>query len=294
MQFNNLANSSSSAPIRPQQVLRADGNLNYLDFIRTLEYIWDEEHPDVRFGPTQDKNFEKLPCITYSLQARRPLVNEPKAKYRETVEDANGDLYWITGQRFENVVVFKAYSKDPKVAELLIETFEDFMDTHTGTLKRLGVSELVYARRIPDDDETRRGDDLSVRGVAYAVTLERVKQTKIDRIEQLVIRVKTYLEESGYMLTAVGDSEAYTVLDHPWEVGDYVAIRTRKGYDMPSGLKPDWIYQIYSANDNTIYLVDLAGTTVSSGSSGTARIEKFDYYYADAELVDTYSATPSH
>ncbi|HJS83593.1 MAG TPA: hypothetical protein VJ742_12240 [Nitrososphaera sp.] len=171
--------------------LRAKGNLSYLEFIRQLESVWSDGHPDVPFFAMTGQQYAKYPCIVYHLQLRKTHPSEPKARYREEIfSDDPKTIYIVAGQRFQNVINFTAISENPLEAEELIESFEDFMFEFTPVFKELGVSELIYARRLPDAEENRSGQDVCKRTVAYLVTTEKVIQTTMDRWEKILIRAR--------------------------------------------------------------------------------------------------------
>ena len=122
MRFEYGVPGEIDAPIRNWAPLRASGSMRYLDFIRSVKNLWEEGHPDVPIFPTQGKNFARYPCIVYSLQMRKTHQVEPKARIRDTLEDDDGQLYKITAQRFDNVVLFTAITENEPE---LCETFRD-------------------------------------------------------------------------------------------------------------------------------------------------------------------------
>lgn len=174
---------------------RAEGNLSYLQFIALVEYLWEKSHPDIPVVPTQSPKDLNLPVIVYGLEIRRAMVNEPKMRLREEVINDGGQSYLIHGQRFENIVTFSVVETDPKMADEIIEVFEDFMLEFTPVFKRLGVSEFVYARRTPDNEPFAGGEDLVKRTVAYKLTTEKIRLTPVDLIERILIDLRIYLAE---------------------------------------------------------------------------------------------------
>jgi len=81
----------------------------------------------------------------------------------------------------------------PEVAEKIIETFEDFMLEYTPVFKRLGASELVYARRLSDSEENRDATDVNKRTVTYMLTTEKLIGMEVGTIEKIVIDVRRYM-----------------------------------------------------------------------------------------------------
>ena len=79
------------------------------------------------------------------------------------------------------------------MAEKLIEIFEDFMLEYTPVFKRLGASELVYARRLSDSEENRDATDVNKRTVTYMLTTEKLIGMEVGRIEQIALDVRRYM-----------------------------------------------------------------------------------------------------
>lgn len=183
----------------PKARLKAEGNLTYLDFIRTLEVLWYESHPDIPFYGTGLSKLPKYPAIVYSLDSRVTFQGEPKPRLREIPDtDPNGPAVLVSGQRFVNIIRFTAIDEvDPngtQVVEELIEAFEEFMQEYLPVLKKLGASEIRYSRRLPDHEVPRSGEDVVTRAVTYSVVTERITRVSIDRLEHLLVRARTFSE----------------------------------------------------------------------------------------------------
>lgn len=180
------------------QHMRADGNLSYLDFIRVVERVWTGAHPNIPIYAMGTNSFAKYPCIVYSLEMRRPHPDEPKKRRREEIPThKDEEAIIIDAQRFQNLVTFTVFTEqDPQVAEELIEVFEDFMMEFTPLYKRLGISEFVYSRRMPDSGENRQGIDVITRTIAYLVTTEKVIKTSLWKINDIYIDVRRFLEDA--------------------------------------------------------------------------------------------------
>lgn len=177
-------------------MLRAKGNLNYLQFIDLLKKIWTEAHPKIPIVTSGADDPAMYPCIVYSLQLRKTHPNEPKMRYREAKNNQD-DAYVIGGQRFQNIIYFQAVGEAQNVdaVEHLIEVFEDFMMEFTPVFKELGVSELVYARRLSDTEQQRPGANTVARTVSYMVTTEKVVSTRYERLKEIVITARIWLDE---------------------------------------------------------------------------------------------------
>lgn len=168
----------SNVPKRP---LRASGNLSYLDFIRMVEQVWAEAHPDVPLIAAGLPVDSKYPCIIYSISNRVTHPGEPKPRQAEQpirYDDDATDVLIIYRQRFVNFVKFEAVGKveqnGAQIVEELIELFEDFMLTYTGVFRERGLSEMTYERRMPDDEQSRPGEGVVTRAVIFRVTTEKI------------------------------------------------------------------------------------------------------------------------
>jgi len=179
----------------PVNHLRSRGNLTYLEFIRLVRHIWEDAHPDIPIMATSDDKLARYPVIVYGIEMRQTHTSDPKLRKRETIE-YDGDNYVVMGQRFNNIISFTVITEGkPELAEEIIEVFESFMMEFTPIFKELGVSEIVYARRLPDTEQNRMGPGVTRRAVTYMVTLEKVFATSEDRLEQVSIDARTFLEE---------------------------------------------------------------------------------------------------
>lgn len=183
--------------------LQAQGNLTYIEFIAAVKALWENAYPNIKIKPVQSGDYAEYPVIAYGLELRRAHSVEPKPRSR--ISPAKDVV--IFGQRFQNIVSFTVITKatsgelkgssdrysGPEVAEKIIETFEDFMLEHTPVFKRLGASELVYARRLSDSEENRDAADVNKRTVTYMLTTEKLIGMEVQTIEKIAIDVRRYM-----------------------------------------------------------------------------------------------------
>ena len=178
--------------------LRAKGNLGYITFLQLLQKMWTDAHPDIPLVAEGGKQFPEYPIISYRLDNRKPIQNEPKPRYREEIFNAPGESnLLIAGQRFQNLVTFTVYSNDnPYLAEEIVEVFENFMFQFTPVFKALGLSDILYARRLPDTDGSRgKGLGIVERSVSYLITIEKVIVMKKPQLEQVIIDARTFIND---------------------------------------------------------------------------------------------------
>lgn len=183
--------------LRKSHHLRAEGNLQYLDFIRLVEEMWKQSHPGIPFSAMGGQQHAKYPCIVYSLKLRKTMEQEPKPRReREQIFDTDNRRIIISSQRFQNIIAFTAISEnDPRLAEELIEAFEDFMFEYIPVFKRLGLSDIFYSRRLADSDENRNSEDICKRTVTYLIITEKVFQTDVEKINEIAINIRRYFEQ---------------------------------------------------------------------------------------------------
>lgn len=242
----------------PRDFMRARGSMTYMQFIRLVQNLWAEGHPDIPIFPTAGDQPAKYPCIVYGLELRQTHSNEPKMRLRELVFDEDDKAYKISAQRFNNVVSFTVITEtDPVLAEEIVEAFEVFMGEMTPVFKELGVSEFAYSRRYADSEQSRPGEGVVRRKVAYLVVLERVTALKKDTLEEIIVRARiardTVINTEPRYSTVDGQpppfyiteedltEEPNPVITAPYtafQIYDRVYIAPYYGQLLPPGLQP--------------------------------------------------------
>lgn len=274
--YFDMPKNEIAAPLRDWDRLRAQGNLTYLEFIALVKELWERAHPDIPIHPTRGKQFAVYPCIVYGLESRSTATNESKARHREFKEDENNNVYRIKGQRFLNLVSFTAVTRnEPELAENIMETFELFMGEITPVIKLLGVSELIYGRRLSDTDQNRDNDDVCTRAVVYQVFTEHVTQTKEEVLKEIIIQARTFIEEFRNIFTAQAGDDFITVQSHALPSGAEVQVLEpvpEDGGFLPAGLHAGWRYRVLATDGNKIYLETLTGDPVSITEDGVGRL----------------------
>jgi len=313
--------------------LRADGNLDYRQFITLVKNLWKEVHPDIPIRPVQSQQYSKYPVIVYGLELRKPMNAEPKKRFRTLQHQVDEEHHLrITAQRFDNVVTFTVITENnPDMCEAIIETFEDFMAEYTPVFKQYGVSEFLYVRRLPDRENTRPDEDVEERSVAYQVTLEKIIVTELDKLNEIVIRATTQWNRHWYGVefwafhpdddpdaTPSNDTDTtladyLTTYNHPYMVGDLIVLRPPNRFqdpqanipdleftipdNLPRGLFADYLYQIYEVTRDTIKIQRVDGEPVPIFSQGMGIIAGASDTSAlvHAEYIDEFqTATPNY
>lgn len=196
MQFNYA--SEEYPALDKSAHLRADGNLQYLQLIDLIGYLWEKGHPDVKFVPAaaeglsdSDKGY-----IVYGLEARSTTKDFAKARMTEIIRDTEtGKDIEVWVQSFDNFISFAAVHRNPRIAEEIIEAFEDFMIESTGVFKKVGLADMFYSRRYPDREDARISRDMCVRTVVYRAMIQKVRRVEHERIEEIIIDARVQLSK---------------------------------------------------------------------------------------------------
>lgn len=215
--------------------LKARGNLSYQDFLRLLEKLWTDAHPGIPIIANANKSFGQYPVIVYRLDLRKPHPSEPKPRYREELKNLdNNTVAIIAAQRFQSIITFTVITQqDPHIAETLIEIFEDFMLEFQPVFKELGVSELLYVRRLPDSADSRPGEGIVSRSVSYLLTTEKHTITYVEKLEKVIINARTFLEDTSQIFIADPANNTINVRGASFKIGDRVFIKSRPGISLP-------------------------------------------------------------
>lgn len=307
----------ASFAMRLPPPLRARGNLNYIQFITLVRHLWEDGHPDIPMRPVQSSKYAKYPVIVYGLQNRTPFQTEAKKKFRE-IQHREEDNLITHAQRFNNIIIFTVITENnPEMCEAVIETFEDFMHECTGFFKELGVSDMFYVRRLPDRDQTRSDEDVDERAVAYNVILEKLYVQPVDKIKEIVIKSRVWLDQywqvgvEFWIFRNLDDEFVFYAPNHVFKFGDIIKLlppssnqdnyaegesSTIINHDTPDGLSINCAYQIVNVELDYITIKNLNGSDVNIFSSGMGILSGVENIYTiPAEIEDNFqSATPSH
>jgi len=242
-----FGHTDSYTKLRFAEPLQSEGNLSYLEFISTVESLWEKSFPNfpIKSSSPSDPSFtwfnpnyvdpstgqvtgrmEDTPAIiTYSLELRKAHSVEPKPRMRQIT---SGNIY-IYGQRFQNVIAFHALAPtgnrlgsnqnercddqdNAYLVESLIETFEDFMMEFTPIFKRIGASELIYSRRLADSEVNRESKDIHKRTVTYMLTTEKTFAARAETIEKIAVDLRTAMAyESELLVEATPNYENISI-----------------------------------------------------------------------------------
>lgn len=194
--YDNVTQTPFGHPI---DLLRAGGNLTYLQFIDLLSVLWARNNAEVIIAPfgNREKYDPEKGYIIYNLESKKPSENNLKPRFREDVvrTDAGDFQGTIFSQTFDHLIEFTAVHKHPRIAEEILESFEDFMMFVQPNLKYAGVEDFYYTRRVTDRDQTRFGTDLAFRSVMYLARLQKLLIVRPEVLESVRIDVRVFKEK---------------------------------------------------------------------------------------------------
>lgn len=281
--------------------LKADRSLSYREFIRLIKNLWEEQAPDVPMLASQNNKFATYPVIVYAIEDKTAFQDESKYRQREHVRTFDDEDYIIWGKRFKNLVSFTVVTEnDPELADQIIESFEDMMDQNQGIIKRLGASELLYGRRLPDDDRSRVSEDVNTRTVIYMFVEEKLKQVSEKKLEEILVRARVFVNNYGWNFTTSDGDTAIAVPGHAMRVGDRIIIQMPDNVvdtGLPTQLHHNWVYEIIEINEDMITIATLTGSIVGPYDKGVGYVSIYQQYFSDGgELEDNLQtgATPRY
>ena len=165
---------------------RAKKGASLYDFFDMLALIVDYAMADmkVKFITDEDENILKdpelafeHPYISYRVISRKPK-NEYKPIAREEIVECDEHneqrLGTVRGIAFDCIVQFNVFASENKVANKVMETFEELIISYAGYFKEQGVRDLYFKEQITDTDYNNFRETLSVRNIRYYVQIEKL------------------------------------------------------------------------------------------------------------------------
>ena len=169
-----------------KEMQRADKNASLYDFLDMIANVVEYSMSDynVRFSTDEEQNILKdpeivvdRPHITYRVISRKPK-NEYKPIIREEVvecdeygEQRPGVIY---GQFFDCIIQFNIFAGENRLANQVMEKFEELMIAHAGFFKQKGVSDFYFREQLTDSEYNNFRETLSVRNIRYYVQIEKL------------------------------------------------------------------------------------------------------------------------
>ena len=117
------------------------------------------------------------PYITFKVISRRP-TKEYKPIAREDIvecDEYNKQRFGtVFGQKFDCIIQFNVFASENRVANKVMETFEELIISYAGYFKEQGVRDLYFKEQITDADYNNFRETLSVRNLRYYVQIEKL------------------------------------------------------------------------------------------------------------------------
>lgn len=178
---------------------RAKKGASLYDFLDMLAIIVDYAMVDMNVKFITDEEEIKLkdpelsfdqPHISYRVISRKPN-NEYKPIVREEIvehdEHNEQRLGTIRGIGFDCIVQFNVFASENKVANKVMESFEELMLSYAGYFMEQGVRQVYFKEQITDTDYNNFRDVLSIRNLRYYVEIEKLMVIFNRRISDTVL-----------------------------------------------------------------------------------------------------------
>ncbi|MGL4877983.1 hypothetical protein [Paraclostridium dentum] len=169
-----------------KKMQRAKRNSSLYDFLDMTARIVDYAMKDqkVEFLTEDQENMitdpeipVNHPYISYKVISRKPK-NEYKPIVREDIvecDEHNEQRFGtVNGQFFDCIVQFNVFASENRVANEVMETFEELMISYAGYFKEQGVVDLYFKEQVTDTDYNNFRETLSVRNIRYYVQIEKL------------------------------------------------------------------------------------------------------------------------
>ena len=117
------------------------------------------------------------PYITFKVISRKPTLEYKPIAREEIVEcdEHNEQRYGtVFGQKFDCIIQFNIFASENRVANKVMETFEELIISYAGYFKEQGVRDLYFKEQITDTDYNNFRETLSVRNIRYYVQIEKL------------------------------------------------------------------------------------------------------------------------
>lgn len=165
---------------------RALKSASLYDFIDMLALIVDYSMKDSKVQLLTDDNENVItdpeipfehPCITFKVISRKPHKEYKPIAREEIVEcDEHNQqrLGTVFGQKFDCILQFNIFASENRVANKVMETFEELIISYAGYFKEQGVRDLYFKEQVTDMEYNNFRESLSVRNIRYYVQIEKL------------------------------------------------------------------------------------------------------------------------
>lgn len=133
------------------------------------------------------------PCITYFVIERVPKL-EIKPREREhfikenTFIQSDARQGRIYGQKFTAKIQFNIFASEYKVANRVMNIFEDLIFNYKYYFKKNGVAEILFHKQITDQNFDIYRQNMSVRNLIYEIEVEKLYVIFDSEIAQIDVK----------------------------------------------------------------------------------------------------------
>jgi hypothetical protein len=178
----------------------ADDNINDIDdAMELIKELWDKVNPDCIFSdeePTDsDPESVTLPHIVYDTLHRAhtdKLSDGRKPRKITDYPDPDQPGHNLTEaiEWFDCIVEFVIYDNTRRGAKNWMKTFERFILTYTGYLKKRGIHEIVFLQEGDNEVSTRNRTELPHRRLQYLVRIQRSLVLRSIRLDEVTFETR--------------------------------------------------------------------------------------------------------
>lgn len=183
-------------PFTAKNMLRAEKSASLSDFIAMVGLVveYTMEDLDVVFVPDENKKnfiepdvpFNKC-YITYKVISRKPKKEYKPIVREEIFEGCDGQDRpgLVKSIRFDCKVQFNIFASEYKLANKVMDTFEELMISYAGHLKKQGVVDLFFTDQHTDSEYNTFRETMSVRNLEYYVEIEKMMVIFNEKIKDI-------------------------------------------------------------------------------------------------------------
>lgn len=156
-----------------------------------LELSWGKDWGEIIPEYIEDDTNPTFPKIVYDINTRE--LSEHSAKkpilynhIKEVVDGKEtGDGFNIYRQWYDTVVEFNFYHHTIKEARKLMHEFENVISTYIGTIKKQGLSEMLYLEEIPSEKSMKYKPGIPMKSNAYYVRFENIHKVRTSLLKEI-------------------------------------------------------------------------------------------------------------
>lgn len=187
--------------------LKAEGNISFLEFIDTLQELWQKAGKKGKFIRDEPiKEGMELPVITFRTLRRIIDHNfkDHKPRYRQTIRHPYkpDEFIDILGQVFQVWVEFSVLSTSAEEADEMVEDLIDFIELYKGYFRLHGVKDIRFYAQLSDKVLKDHNIPIACRTLQYTMWFEKLIPVILNQIDHLAVQAgiiaQDYIDEEEY------------------------------------------------------------------------------------------------